>query len=202
MKKIILTALMLALFNGIIGARADQSITLAWNPSTNTNVAGYMLYCDNGVATNRIDAGTSTNRTVTGLNEGDAYKFTVTAYDADHNESPASNPIEYRVPDSPSNAVTNALNGIALNASSSMPTGITATSALQIAPSLTTTGASRMPSLSFPVTSGHEYAIQASTDLKAWTTIWQTNSSSDSVIRFTDPDSVDFKMRFYRTVSY
>ena len=191
-KKIILTALTLALFVSAIGVRADQSVTLAWNPSPSTGVAGYILrYGSDGTNYgNPVDTGINTVWTVTGLQAGTNY-FVVSAYDANHNESPPSNSVKYVTPGNAQSVVTNA--ALIVTPPVTIPPAT---------PSMTPIGTSKTVSLDIPVISGHIYQIQASTDLKAWTTIWQTTVTNDSVIRFTDPDSTDFKMRFYRTASY
>ena len=80
--------------------RADQSVTLAWNPSPESSVVGYIiLYGSDGANyTNQVDAGTNTTWSVTGLQEDTTNYFEVAAYDVNHNQSPPSNPVEYVVP--------------------------------------------------------------------------------------------------------
>jgi hypothetical protein len=79
---------------------AAQSVTLAWNPSTSANVAGYMIYygTDGTNFDSQLDAGTNTTATVTGLEPGSTNYFEVVAYDANDDLSPPSNEIEYIVP--------------------------------------------------------------------------------------------------------
>ncbi|MEI6392992.1 MAG: fibronectin type III domain-containing protein, partial [Verrucomicrobiota bacterium] len=79
---------------------AVRSVTLAWDPSVSTTVAGYHIYCGGASATytNTVDAGNSTNATISGLNEGGTYFFTVTAYDSSGMESDFSNEINYTIP--------------------------------------------------------------------------------------------------------
>ncbi len=64
--------------------RASQSVTLAWNSDSGTNTAGYAVYYGTNSAnySSRLDAGTNTTVTVSGLQEGDTYYFAVTAYNA------------------------------------------------------------------------------------------------------------------------
>lgn len=53
--------------------------------------------------------------------------------------------------------------------------------------------------LTFPVASGHWYAVQASVDLKTWSTIWQTaTATSNAWVQFQDPQTALFQKRFYR----
>lgn len=55
--------------------------------------------------------------------------------------------------------------------------------------------------ITFPVAPGHWYEVQASVDLKSWTTISQTaTETSNSWIQFSDPQSSQFSKRFYRLV--
>jgi hypothetical protein len=68
----------------------DGSVTLSWNAATdNTGVTGYAIY-RNGTAVART---TGTSFTDTGLVDGSAYTYWVTAYDAAGNVSPASSSV-------------------------------------------------------------------------------------------------------------
>jgi hypothetical protein len=81
-------------------ARGDQSITLAWNPDTETNISNYNLYYGgtSGVYTNSANVGNATNCTVAGLQSAVTYYFAVTADNTSGLESPPSNEISYTVP--------------------------------------------------------------------------------------------------------
>ncbi len=148
--------------------RASQSVTLAWNPDTSTNTAGYAVYYGTNSAnySSRLDAGTNTTVTIPGLQEGDTYYFAVTAYNAAKVESAPSGPISYLVP------------------------GILAMSpASKSTPML----------IKFPVAPGHNYTVQASVDLKSWTNVWLSGTStSNAWVSFQDSQSGSFKKRFYR----
>lgn len=76
---LILSLFLVSLFQ--IGTRA-QTVPLAWNPSTSSGVNGYEIAygTSSGVYTSFVDAGNSTNYTVTGLNLGTVYYFAVAAY--------------------------------------------------------------------------------------------------------------------------
>jgi hypothetical protein len=80
--------------------QAGQSVTLAWNQSTNPIVVGYKIY--DGVAshtyTNMINAGNATNATISGLIPGTTYYFTATTYVSSGMESPFSSEVSYMVP--------------------------------------------------------------------------------------------------------
>src|SRR5207244_154249 len=79
------------------------SVSLVWNASSGTNVAGYNVYY--GVAsrtyTNKVNVGNVTNATISGLIEGTTYFFAVTAYDQYGLESDYSNEMSYMVPVTP-----------------------------------------------------------------------------------------------------
>ena len=55
--------------------------------------------------------------------------------------------------------------------------------------------------INFPVASGHSYDVQASADLKNWTTIYTTDvEPTNEVAQFADTNSSQFPSRFYRLV--
>jgi hypothetical protein len=81
-------------------AQGETSVTLAWDPSPDSAVAGYRLY--DGVAsaayTNVMDLGNATSGMVSNLVNGVTYYFAVTAYDTNGQESDFSDEISYTVP--------------------------------------------------------------------------------------------------------
>ncbi len=91
--------LVLALLLGR-SAYANQSLVLAWDPSTSPEVVGYLVYCgtDGTNFTSQIDVGTNTSITMPGLQAGTTNAFEVVGYDINGVESPPSNLIEYSVP--------------------------------------------------------------------------------------------------------
>lgn len=150
--------------------RASQSVTLAWNPDSGTNnVAGYAVYSGTNSSnySSRLDTGTNTTATVSGLKEGLTYYFAVTAYNTAKVESAPSAPITYLVP------------------------GILA---------LTPAAKPGNPvTIKFPVAPGHSYTVQATVDMKTWTNLWQTGTStSNAWVSFQDSQSSSFRKRFYR----
>ena len=85
-----------------IQASSGASIELAWDPSTDSDVAGYKIYYGSvsGVYTSVLDAGNASTCTVTGLGPGTTY-FVCTAYTASGLESLPSAEISYTsTPDS------------------------------------------------------------------------------------------------------
>jgi hypothetical protein len=76
------------------------SVTLAWDPSPGTNIAGYRLYAG-GVSrtyTNVLDLRMATNGTFSALASGSTYFFAATAYDTSGLESDYSSEVSYTVP--------------------------------------------------------------------------------------------------------
>ncbi len=88
------------LFFGEISLQATQNVTLAWNPSTDSTVAGYKIYYGSasGNYTNVVDVGNVTNATISGLVEGVTYYFAATCYNSSGIQSPFSNEVSYTVP--------------------------------------------------------------------------------------------------------
>ncbi len=77
-----------------------QSVTTAWDRSTDSTVTGYKLYYTDVSAgtTSAINAGNVVTSTVSGLLETKTYSFNVVAYNASGTESVPSNVINYTVP--------------------------------------------------------------------------------------------------------
>ena len=71
----------LSLLSGSVLAR---TVNLAWDPPSSANPAGYKIHYgqNSGQYTASIDVGKQTSFPVTGLQDGVAYYFAVTAYDA------------------------------------------------------------------------------------------------------------------------
>lgn len=92
-------------------AQASSSVSVAWNPSASSGIAGYRLYqgVASGSYTNKISVN-QTNATVSGLVTGVKYFFAVTAYTTTGLESPYSNEITY----TPSTSTNGSLPIIAL----------------------------------------------------------------------------------------
>jgi fibronectin type 3 domain-containing protein len=88
-----------------LSAFADQEVGLTWNPSPNTNVAGYKVYFGGAsrTYTNSLTLGIVTNVTISGLSEGATYYFGATTVDASGVESDFSNEATYDIPGTVSN---------------------------------------------------------------------------------------------------
>ncbi len=82
-------------------SQAGQSIALAWNPNTETNLAGYKLYYGTaaGVYSGQVSVQQpGTDAIVTNLVAGATYYFAVSAYSTEGLESELSSEISYMVP--------------------------------------------------------------------------------------------------------
>jgi len=127
---------------------AGQNVTLCWNPSGATNVAGYKIY--SGPAchcySNAVTVGTATTATFSGLVPGRTYYFAATAVDSAGKESGFSNETSYTVP----------MTAAVLTAA--------------------TTGSGGQFSFTVSGAAGQAYVVQASTNLRDWISI-QTNTA-------------------------
>ena len=150
--------------------QAVLPLTLAWDPSLDTNVAGCNVYY--GVAshryTNMVHVGKATNATISGLVEGATYYFAATAYSILGLESDFSNEASYTVP--------MALARLQIRAA---PAG-------QFV--VTVTG--------HP---GRTYEILATQTFTAWTVIGTVTVGAGGSLDFTDTNAASLPKRFYRT---
>jgi hypothetical protein len=77
-----------------------QQVTLGWSASPDPTVVGYYLYygTTSGIYDNKIDVGTNTTYTVSGLVEGSTNYFTATSYTPARVESSNVAQVSYVVP--------------------------------------------------------------------------------------------------------
>jgi len=79
-------------------AQAGQSVTLAWNANSETNLAGYRLYwgqASRAYVSSNVVAVSATTSTVTNLVTGERYHFAVTAFTVDGLESDYSDEVVF-----------------------------------------------------------------------------------------------------------
>ena len=88
-------------------------IRLAWDPNTETDLAGYMVYYGTASTTyeTSIDVGNVTTYTLTGLTEGQTYFIAVTAYDTADQESDSSDEVSGPAKDTEAVSSPGALTG-------------------------------------------------------------------------------------------
>jgi len=97
-------------------ALGQSAVTLAWDPSPGSGIAGYLLYegTASGSYSDVIDVGESTTATASNLVSGTTYYLAVKAYDTGGLESDFSSEITYTVPwpsAAPSIVLTTPVNG-------------------------------------------------------------------------------------------
>jgi hypothetical protein len=150
-------------------AFAEQSATISWNPSTDASVVGYCVYTREGNSTN-----------LTRLDVGQSSRVILGGL---------KEGLKYGF------SVTS------YNADGIESTPSPEVSATVKVPVKLKRGATpKSPvTLQFPAAPGKWYEVQASSDLKTWTTIWQTGVATVySTVEFQDLQSVALKSRFYR----
>ena len=93
---LVFSAILVFYFLGVLTAHSAQ-VTLAWDPNTDPELAGYKVYYGtaSGSYQGHLDAGLNTTYTVANLPDGGTYFFAVTAYDSSAHESEYSNEASY-----------------------------------------------------------------------------------------------------------
>lgn len=88
------------LLGASLSLEAGQNVMLTWNPSTNSEVAGYNVYCGthSHVYTNAAQVGNVTNTVLPNLTPGMTYYFSAKSYDSSTNESAYANETVFTVP--------------------------------------------------------------------------------------------------------
>lgn len=94
--------------------RADQSVTLAWDPNPEPDVSSYVVYygTNSRAYPNSTNVGNVTTATVYGLKEGRTHYFAITARNTSGLESDFSNEVTNAIPDWVTNNVPT-ISGIA-----------------------------------------------------------------------------------------
>lgn len=153
-------------------ASAAQSVQLAWDPSPDPDVIGYVVHygLSSGQYPKALDVGNRTTALIPGLAEGIIHYLMVTAYTANRVESIPSNEVTYQVPPLPA-------------------------ARLELIPA---PGTQAPATLRATLEPGRQYLIQASSDLKTWTTIHTGIVGSEGEVLFQDPEAATHDRRFYR----
>ncbi|MFO7708481.1 MAG: choice-of-anchor U domain-containing protein [Desulfobacterales bacterium] len=95
-----LEIIIIAIISTVASDASAADVTLAWDPNSETDLAGYRLHygAASGSYSVHIDVRNVTTYTVTGLTAGQTYYFAATAYNTSGNESGYSNSVSYTVP--------------------------------------------------------------------------------------------------------
>ena len=93
----LLTGFVSLLIVSLASSRAVQSVSLAWDSNSESNIVGYVLRygTTKGKPTQSLDVGKKTSATVSGLADGTTYFFTVTARNTFGLESPPSDEVSH-----------------------------------------------------------------------------------------------------------
>jgi hypothetical protein len=154
-------------------------VTLNWDAGGSPNITGYHVYygTTSGSYLYRIDVSNNTSATLTNLEPGLTYYIVATSQDIYDNQSPYSSEVSFTVPE-----VLNMAGAVKSSASPLI----------------------QFPALiQFPVFTGHWYEIQATTDLRNWISIWQSDVIvANTSLQFVDPSMGSFAQRFYRLVAH
>lgn len=151
-----------------------QRVTLAWDASGATNLAGYAIWygTNSGRYVKSLDVGLNTAGTITNLLERSTYYFAVTAYSQDRIHSDPSQELVYTVPVNPP------------------PARLAAT------PVTTSNGGMR---IAFQSATGYQYDLMATEDFRTWITVWRSPlSAANEWFSFVDTERPTSGKRFYR----
>ena len=116
-----LAFLIALIFLSVVFSASAAEVTIAWDVNLESDIAGYKLYYGTSSRnyTVSLDAGNTTNYTITSLEEGTTYHFAATAYDTALNESAYSTELVHtisvpnrapEIPSQPSGAMNGYLN--------------------------------------------------------------------------------------------
>ncbi len=149
-----------------------SSARLSWDPVSDRSSVGYRVYL--GIAphsyTNWLDVGNTTNAQLSGLIPGGTYFVSVTAYNALGLESPNSSEMRFTLP-----AQTNFVPRFAIASLQSRQILLSGTGPL-----------------------GYVYDVQASINLKLWTTNGSVQIDQNGEFQFIDPMPATNSRCFYR----
>ena len=110
---IIISCLILMTILAFSSFDSAAQVKLAWNPSTEPDVAGYRVYYGTASRTYRtpIDVGNVSAYTLNGLTQGVMYYIAVTAYDTTDHESTYSNEVSGKITETETITTPNVLSG-------------------------------------------------------------------------------------------
>ncbi len=180
-------------FSSFCLAQAGESVTLAWDPNFEPDIAGYIVRYGTSSRnyTDTIDPGNVTSTTLTDLTPGSTYFFVVTAYNTDALESLPSNEINFTAALTPPPGPPQP--PAAISALQRLPDG-SVQFILTISANFTDTSAMRNQ-LDTPAMS-----IEFSDDLVNWTLLMDVPNPTGTMV-VSDPDAALVDQRFYRIVT-
>lgn len=150
-------------------SHAERNVTLGWNPVTGALASGYRVYCQEEGAVPPLLIDVGPTTSTTISGLKEGLSYSFTV---------------------------TAYNSLGVESAPSDEAQITVPVPIQLTRPSSPGAAKR---LRFPVAPGRSYEVQASTDLRNWTTIWQTGlASSYTWIEVPDLQSTTLKQRFYR----
>lgn len=153
----------------LASAHAERSVSLAWSPSPDPSVAGYYVYSREENASTATRVSAGPNTQATVTGLKEGLQYSFTV--TAYNASGTES--------APSNEAFWTV-PVPLNLLAGLPPGF-------------------FSRLQFPAAPGHWYELQASTNLKNWTTIWQSGTATTySWTEVNDTKSGSYKSRFYR----
>jgi len=98
---LLLALILVVLLLGLYPVKAKAgSVSIAWDPNTEADLAGYKVYVGTspGTYSQTIDVGHVTTFTISDLTDGETYYLALTAYDIFANESGFSNEVSTTLP--------------------------------------------------------------------------------------------------------
>jgi hypothetical protein len=162
-------------------------VTMAWNPSPDSNVVGYFLCWGlaSGQCTNRLNVGNATSGMLAGLLSSALYYIVVIAYDGAGRESPPSNEVTYSTTATP---LSPAIPDLTMQTNSAP----CFQSVRRSAGALT---------LTWRAVPGESYQVQYKRDLiqTNWVNLGNPIKAADTNLTASDPISPD-PQRFYRII--
>ena len=151
------------------GLLVPPQVTLAWNPGTDPNIAGYRIYY--GTASRSydcvLDTANTNVATVSGLTAGQSYYFALTTRTISGLESGYSDEIVYRTPSPGPVCQPLAMPGGRIGLVVKAPTG-------------------------------HSYDILATEDFVNWLAIGNATAGASGLLTFTDAGAPRYRYRFYQ----
>jgi hypothetical protein len=186
----------LILMVGCLAMGRAQSVTLAWDPNPENDIAGYLLYYGNDFEyfIFVVDVGNITSATVSNLIEGITYYFAVTAYNMAGLESDFSNEVSCLISGPEPTRVPDSVSG---RDSTTQPAVSPSVTIKPISIATTLDHGVRIMYLGEP---GRSYVIEAASTLMnvTWEKIGMVTAGADGIAEFQDLNAPEHTNRFYR----